>query len=131
MKKILFVFCILALAFGDLKADSWNPGFGSEEPCDQYWWPDIDWDGPAYKTVEIDGCWYFLAYHTRVTPYGRKEFQITEFVRLLSSNCDTSHTFDRIKREGYLALFNDIEHGEFQEEHLVPVAVQEYHCRRY
>lgn len=111
MKKYIIFFFIFAglmtIVSQNTKADSYNPGFGQEQPCDQYWWPDLEWQGPIYKVVEIDGCFYLCAYFTRETPPGRHEFQMTEAVRLYG-NCTTDHDFDLIKRTLYLDLFQGV-----------------------
>lgn len=123
----IFVGFLFLGNFNFLQASSYNPGFGTKQPCNQYWWPELEWEGPNYTIIEIDGCWYTAAYFTRQTTAGRVEFQITEFIRLLSSTCTTTHSFDRIKREIYVKLFDN---PAFDNDSLVPMAIQESSCRR-
>ena len=79
--------------------------------------------------VEIDGCKYIYVFHTRSTPPGRVEYQITEFIRLVSPSCTTSHSFDEIKRNAYLQEFKKFGLYNVNGDSLIPMAIQESLCR--
>lgn len=133
MKKLIifsFLFGIMLMINSqNTYASNFNPDFGEVEPCHQYWWPDLDWNGPQYKSIEIDGCFYLCVFHRRDTPAGRIEFQITEFVRLKSSGCTTNHSFDQIKRLLYLQLFQNLALEFSVPDSVIPMAIQESLCR--
>jgi hypothetical protein len=121
---IVSLFSLLILSGIEIKSDVGpGPKFGEKEPC-TYFWPNLEWTGPAGKIITVGGCTYLIEYYYRTNPLDREELQIVAYYKIGGDNCTASYA--EIQKAAYVSLWIDNPMG-FDPDNSEYVA-QQYPC---